>query len=265
MRAEHLLPTYLIQRNKPIRVLVVGAGGTGSAVVMGLPYLHQAMLAWGHPGGLEVILVDPDSVSATNCVRQPFAENDIGQNKAIVLMNRINQFWGIRWNAAAIPFRATTLHRNAHWTPDLVVGCVDSKAARLSIHKALTSRGTYCTYWLDLGNSASSGQYVLGQPLNTINRRARNRLPTVAEKYAEIIDITAGEDTLPSCSAIESLDRQEPFINQTLAMSALSMLSRLLRYGRLHHHGAFFNAVTGHVSPIPVETARVKTSRKAAA
>jgi hypothetical protein len=114
-----------------------------------------------------------------------------------------------------------------------------------------------------LGNSASSGQYVLGQPLNTVNRRARKRLPTVAEKYPEIIDISTGEDTLPSCSAVESLDRQEPFINQTLAMSALSMLSRLFRYGRLHHHGTFFNAVTGHVSAI--EAGRAKTTCKAAA
>jgi PRTRC genetic system ThiF family protein len=262
MRTEHLLPTYLIQRNKPIRVLVVGAGGTGSAFVMGLPYLHQAMLAWGHPGGLEVILVDPDTVSATNCVRQPFAENDIGQKKAIVLMNRINQFWGTHWNAAAIRFRASTLQRNAHWTPDFLIGCVDSKAARLSIHNALIRRGTHSTYWLDLGNGASSGQYVLGQPLNTINRGVRNRLPTVAEKYPEIIDISTGEDTLPSCSAVESLDRQEPFINQTLAMSALAMLARLFRYGRLTHHGAFFNAKSGQMSALPVDTTLWSKSRR---
>ena len=30
------------------RVLVVGAGGTGSAILMGLPYLDQAMRVWGH-------------------------------------------------------------------------------------------------------------------------------------------------------------------------------------------------------------------------
>jgi hypothetical protein len=47
---------------------------------------------------------------------------------------------------------------------------------------------------------------------------------------------------LPSCSAVEALDRQEPFINQTLASSALAMLARLFRYGKLTHHGGFFNA-----------------------
>jgi hypothetical protein len=38
---------------------------------------------------------------------------------------------------------------------------------------------------------------------------------------------------LPSCSAIEALDRQEPFINQTLASSALAMLARLFRFAVL--------------------------------
>ena len=59
---------------RPINILVVGCGGNGSAIAAGLPYLHQALLAFGHPGGLNVTLIDPDTVSETNCVRQPFAE-----------------------------------------------------------------------------------------------------------------------------------------------------------------------------------------------
>ena len=47
MRVEHFLPSGVLGR-RPVRILVVGAGGTGSAIVMGLPYLHQAMRAWGH-------------------------------------------------------------------------------------------------------------------------------------------------------------------------------------------------------------------------
>jgi PRTRC genetic system ThiF family protein len=265
VRVEHLLPAHLIQNNSPLRVLVVGAGGTGSAIVMGLPYLHQALLAWGRPGGLEVILVDPDTVSATNCVRQPFSESDIGQNKSIVLVNRINQFWGTRWHAAAVPFTACTLQRNTTWTPDLLIGCVDTKAARRSIATALTKRGASTTFWLDIGNNASSGQYVLGQPKNMTNRMFAQRLPTVAEIYPEIIDTSTGEDSLPSCSAVASLDLQEPFINQTLAMSALSMLSRLFRYGRLSYHGAFFNAATGHISSLAVDSVRWKKTHKTAA
>jgi hypothetical protein len=82
--------------------------------------------------------------------------------------------------------------------------------------------------------------------------------------YPEIIDSDAGEDPLPSCSAVEALDRQEPFINQTLASSALAMLARLFRYGRLKHHGGFFNAQSGLMGPLPVDPQLwLKTRRRA--
>ena len=66
---------------------------------MGLPYLDQAMRASGHPYGLQVSIMDADTVSETNCVRQPFSTSDIGQNKATVLVNRIKMFWGTKWSA----------------------------------------------------------------------------------------------------------------------------------------------------------------------
>ncbi len=45
-----------------VRVLVVGCGGTGSSILGGLPYLHQAMLVQGHPYGLHVTVMDGDTV-----------------------------------------------------------------------------------------------------------------------------------------------------------------------------------------------------------
>ena len=252
MRIEHSLPPGFLGR-RPVRVLVVGAGGTGSAILMGLPYLHQAMQVWGHPYGLQVSIMDADTVSATNCVRQPFSASDIGQNKATVLVNRINMFWGTKWSAEPSFFNDHTLRRSRDGAPDLLIGCVDTRAARQVIDQAVTRPMQRTTYWLDIGNNAASGQYILGQPLNSQNRRRATRLRTVSELYPEIVDATAGEDPLPSCSAIEALDRQEPFINQTLASSALAMLARLFRYGRLNHHGAFFNAETGRMSALPID------------
>ena len=252
MRIEHTLPSDLA-RGKPLRILVVGAGGTGSAIVMGLPYLEQAMRVWGHSSGLEVVMMDADTVSETNCVRQPFSSSDIGLNKANVLINRINLFWGTRWRAEPANFNERTLDRINDSSLDLLIGCVDTRAARSIIARALTKTRNRTAYWLDLGNNAASGQFVLGQPLNARNRRKAGRLRTVSELYPEIINAEAGEDPLPSCSAVEALDRQEPFINQTLASSALAMLARLFRYGRLTHHGGFFNAQTGQMSALPVD------------
>lgn len=47
------------------------------------------------------------------------------------------------------------------------------------------------------------------------------------------------EDALPSCSAVEALERQEPFVNPTLANHALALLARLFRYGTISYHDAF--------------------------
>jgi PRTRC genetic system ThiF family protein len=261
MRIEHLLPPDLMQ-NRALRVLVVGAGGTGSAIVMGLPYLDQAMRVWGHRFGLAVALMDADLVSETNCVRQPFSVSDIGQNKSTVLINRINLFWGTSWQAVPSQFHAPSFEREYDRCPDLVIGCVDTRAARRAIDASFSRALNRASYWLDLGNNAASGQYVLGQPLNSRNRRKVERLRTVSELYPEIADETAGEDPLPSCSAAEALDRQEPFINQTLAASALAMLAQLFRYGRITHHGAFFNAKTGQMCALPVDPALWRRVRR---
>jgi len=246
MIIEHAFPKSLCRRGQPLRVLIVGAGGNGSAVLLGLPYLHQAMKVWGHTGGLHVMLADGDLVSETNCVRQPFASADVGLN------NRVNLFWGLQWQAHPEHFHKNSLRTHSA-VPHLIVGCVDTRAARQAILSAVTRANDSTVYWLDLGNNASSGQYVLGQPLNAANRHNAARLRTVAELYPEIADAEAGEDPLPSCSAAEALERQEPFINQVLATSALAMLARLLHYGSLTHHGAFYNASTGRTSVLGVD------------
>ncbi len=252
MVIEHALPKSLRRRGQPLRVLIVGAGGNGSAVLLGLPYLHQAMKVWGHAGGIHVMLADGDLVSKTNCIRQPFASADVGLNKATVLINRVNLFWGLRWQAHPEHFHKDSLRTNSAG-PHLIIGCVDTRAARQAILSAVTRGNDSTVYWLDLGNNASSGQFVLGQPLNAANRRSAARLRTVAELYPEIVDAEAGEDPLPSCSAAEALERQEPFINQVLATSALAMLARLFRYGTLTQHGAFYNAQTGRMAALPAD------------
>ncbi len=159
-------------------------------------------------------------------------------------------------------FDDASLGLNDARNPEILIGCVDTRAARGVIDRSLCKKSSYVTYWLDPGNNASSGQFVLGQPLNGRNRRKTERLRTVSELYPEIADAAAGEDPLPSCSAVEALERQEPFINQTLAASALAMLARIFRYGRLRHHGGFYNAGTEQVTPLPVDPELWKRTRK---
>ncbi|MGH9352918.1 MAG: PRTRC system ThiF family protein [Terriglobia bacterium] len=252
----HRLPEELLRR--AVEVLVVGCGGTGSAIVGGLPYLHSAMLTQGHPNGLHVTVMDGDTISPINCIRQPFAKSEVGLNKAIVLVNRINLFWGVDW--AAIPKALTkeTLHpeyaryNERYLRPDIVIGCVDTRGARAVI-TACVSGSSLCGYWLDLGNSSASGQFVLGEPANSRNKRSRTRLRTVGELYPEVVNPALDRDNEPSCSALESLDRQGPYVNTVLAQHALALLARLFQNGEIAYHGAFVDIAGARCTPLPVD------------
>ncbi len=248
-----------------VRVLVVGCGGTGSAVVAGLPYLHQSLVAHGHPGGLHVTVVDGDTISPVNCIRQPFARSEVGLNKAIVLVNRLNLFWGLKWEAVPAYLHPGAFISRSYSGDDLrahiVVGCVDTRAARATIRDAV-GKWSRVQYWLDLGNDAESGQFILGEPLNERNRRSKLRLRSAVELYPEICDPSLDNDAEPSCSAVEALERQSPFINATLAQHALALLARLFRYGEISYHGGFINLATGATSVLRIDPRCWKRTRR---
>jgi PRTRC genetic system ThiF family protein len=243
----HNLSPELIRR--PVSVLVVGCGGNGSAITAGLPYLHQAMLVHGHRGGLEVTLMDGEVVSSTNCVRQPFSQAEIGHSKAVVLVSRLNLFWGLKWQAVPEHFSTQTNVDRV----DILIGCVDSRAARKAIAQKVTGRRSDASYWLDLGNHSTGGQFVLGQPWNWRNKRSASRLRTVAELFPELVEPSGDNDGLPSCSAMEALEKQEPFVNPTLANHALALLARLFRHGSISYHGAFVNVAGSRVQPLAAD------------
>jgi len=223
--------------------------------------------------GCMLTVMDGDAVSAVNCVRQPFSKREVSLNKAIVLVNRINLFWGLRWTAIPRALTAQTLHpeyasyNERYLQPDIVIGCVDTRAARAVIGRSV-SGSSLTGYYLDLGNASSSGQFVLGEPLNARNRRSRTRLRTAAEIFEEIVRPDLDDDNEPSCSAIEALSRQECFINGVLAQHALAMLARLFRYGQISYHGAFIDVASARSTPLPIDPMvwrRLRKRRMAAA
>src|ERR1019366_8718627 len=259
----HRIHPELLERQ--VRVLVVGCGGTGSAVVAGLPYLHQSLVARGHPGGLHVTVIDGDTISPANCVRQPFARSEVGLNKAIVLVNRLNLFWGLKWEAVPAHLRTGTFISRSYSGDELrahiVIGCVDTRAARATIRDAVGKWSTV-SYWLDPGNNADSGQFILGEPLNERNRRSRLRLRSADELYPEIVDPGLDDDGEPSCSAAAALERQEPFVNSNLAQHALALLARLFRYGEISYHGGFINLASGATSVLRIDPRWWKRTRR---
>ena len=98
MKKIHYTDNYLLSPHHPVSVHVIGAGGTGSQVATNLARMDMALRALGHPG-LHVTVFDPDTVSEANIGRQLFSESEIGLNKAVALVTRINRFFGSTWVA----------------------------------------------------------------------------------------------------------------------------------------------------------------------
>lgn len=250
----HKLPEALLDRERPIDILVAGAGGNGSHIVSGLARLHTALVALGGKG-FHVTLCDPDSVSPSNAGRQLFAPADIGFPKANVLIHRLNMYYGLAWTAHASHAEDAPGHY------EILIGCVDTAAARRKISRFCQARGV--RYWLDLGNTATTGQVVLGEPVGPSSMKhirerkkdAPTRLPTILELFPAMAKRRAAEQDGPSCSLAEALQKQDLFINQTLATLALHLLWTFLRKGALETHGYFVNLSTGRTSPIPIDPA----------
>ena len=143
MKITHTANPLLFRQ--AVSVTVVGAGGTGSALIPRLMQLHFAMLELGHPGGLNVTLWDDDVVSKSNIGRQCFFPADVGQHKSSLLINRHNVAWGTEWRA--VTRRLEPSHKIES---DIVIGCVDSRKGRAAILQAVRSQ--HC-YYIDSGNA----------------------------------------------------------------------------------------------------------------
>jgi len=176
---RHFLPAKL--QDGPIRLLLVGCGGNGAQMLMGLASLDIALRAISSRS-LQVTVVDDDTVSEANLGRQPFYPCDLGASKARTLVERVNLAHGLDWTA--VHGRAPTAV-DAH-SFDVLVTCVDTAAARRAIGAAVAAEPDRYDrnpphYWMDLGNRATDGQFLIGQPARPGDRPDLVRLPTVLE------------------------------------------------------------------------------------
>jgi PRTRC genetic system ThiF family protein len=249
---KHLIQPELLAR--PVEVMVIGAGGTGSQIVHGLARLHVALKKCGHPHGLNVLLADGDTVSESNLGRQLFYSSDLGRNKAAVLIERINFAYNLQWDAHPENIKSS-LDAVMH-NPNIIIGCVDTRASRRKI-KGLLKLG-HDVYYMDCGNGADYGQVLLGFVAEAKSKTTK--LPMPWETCPDLIaDIP--EDNTPSCSLAEALGSQELFINQAVATMALQLLWSLFRHGGLDIRGYYINLKTGRTLPVPIEARKVESKK----
>lgn len=259
----HFTDKYLLNPQHPVTVNVIGAGGTGSQVLTCLARLDVSLRALGHPG-LWVTVYDPDEVTEANLGRQLFGHSDLGINKAQCLVTRINRFFGNTWRAVPriYPVNEKTINRDD--IANVTMTCTDNVKSRIDLWKVLKSIRNYRNtdhnsplYWIDLGNAQSYGQVLLGtipaqieQPKSKIYKTV-SHLKVITEyiDYQEVKE----KDSGPSCSLAEALEKQDLFINSTLAQLGCNLLWKMFREGILEYQGLFLNLETMKVNPIKIE------------
>ena len=251
---DHLIDPELLSHR--VQVHLVGVGGNGAQMAACLARLDIALRALGHPCGLHVKAFDADRVSEANVGRQLYSRADMGRFKSLVTIHRLNQFYGLDWDA--YPFRYEEYPRSGDHGPagDIVVSCVDTRGARRAIHARLCEPYSACHYWLDLGNREATANCVLGQPPHAHRRTPEGnapRLPCVTELFPELLDETIPEDNKPSCSVRMSLTAQGLFINDVVVRFAAQLLYELFSKGRIAQHGVLINLDSKRSAPIEID------------
>ena len=227
-----------------IDIILVGAGGSGSNALDALSQLHHGLLAVGHPHGLNVTVFDDDVVDVPNIGRQRFTMADVGNNKAITLINRYNLAYGLNWTAHPCRFENEVMTESC---PDLLITCVDTVRTRADIAQTLCVSRDDDVLWMDFGNGQHTGQCIIGE----LNNHS-DRIPNVFDLYPELQHME--EDNEPSCSLAEAIKSQDLFINRTIVDAGINILWQLLRSGSIDHHGVFINQKTSEVKPLMVNT-----------
>lgn len=215
-----------------IDLIVVGAGGTGGYVLQ-----HIARLLAHHRWGQSVrcIAIDGDIVEEKNVGRQLFSNAEIGRNKAQTLTHRFNRALGL--SMAAIPEMATIemlseLCRYKNDRVAIVVGCVDTTAARAIIHQSLVGK----TLWIDSGNADTSGQVVIGSARHKSDMQGVlgpfcSALPAPSLLYPDLIKPVPQlqpTDDQRNCALDLVENVQSMMINSAMAMIVSEYLSTLL-------------------------------------
>lgn len=241
--------------NRRVEVALAGVGGNGSQVLNGLARLDLAMRALGHPHGLHVTAFDHDDVSEANVGRNLWSPSDVGSNKAVLAVTRLNAFYGLDFDA--MPCRFDNEVDADDRACDILISCVDTRMARATIREMIADGEGPGHYWCDLGNLDSVAQVVLGEVRERRMGRGENRdneprLPFVTDLFPEVADTTVPETNRDSCNLAISLAAQGLFINDFASRIALQMLYHLFTRGQIDYCGALVNLDSMRMSPIPV-------------
>lgn len=238
--------TYPLKTTRPPGgIFVIGAGGTGSYVMM---LLARELCSMEKKPKLYVC--DGDNVEQKNLKRQHFTATDVGVNKAEALAKRYSEALGLE-----IGFKPSFVETvdefkalfESEAGPTLVITCVDNIKTRLNIKKAIAAIDSRNVYWIDCGNEAKGGQVVLSSRipgwLMTDIDKGNYPIPDIFDLYKEMIE-RAEKDKLPSemsCAELAESSPQYGFINANAAIFAMNYAHALIHKEEIKTHAVIFS------------------------
>jgi PRTRC genetic system ThiF family protein len=262
-----------------LRIIQVGAGGTGSFAALAIARLLYELREAGKT--VELLIVDPDLVESGNIPRSNFCAAEIGSFKAQSLAKRITLAWGLECNYTNELFDADVhLKHSASNYRDLtvIVGCVDNHLARREMHRAVEQHQGYRKdevpniWWIDGGNGRSSGQVLLGSHSKRTKpdhhftgRSICKSLPVPSLIHPDLLQPEekalgrANQDGV-SCPDRIRLGEQSLNINQRVAVEIGEMLTEMFLTRSLRRFATYFDLETGtgrslYCTPDNVESA----------
>lgn len=255
-------------KTAPVKVVIIGAGGTGGYVI---PHLYRIGFAANRQ--IRIIVCDGDVVESRNLIRQNFVEQDIGRNKAQVLAERYSAAFGIE--CEYIPHFVENGEELLRLTePDfyqnrwqgipetqrvILLGCVDNNKSRKMCHAVFVKQKDLI--YIDSGNGEHTGQVVCG-----VRQNGRTTYKPVCSLYP---DMLGDEDKFPSelsCAERTVSAPQSVTANLTAATAVVSFLYDLLICGELKTRYVTFSSrqINMRAEMVKPRKRNPKTAAKAA-
>ena len=238
---------------RPVKIVMLGAGGTGGHVA---PHLYRLLYALERP--VRFIICDGDTVEQKNLVRQNFIPADLGENKAKVLAERYSGVFGMEteyvpdfieneerltelleprvWHSGYYP-NVETVREQV-----ILIGAVDNNKSRQLCHSVFYK--SHELVYIDSGNGEHTGQVVCG-----IRSGGRTMYRPVGALYPDVLEETDKFPTELSCAEASLSAPQSIAANITAATAVVDIIYNILALGESRVRMVTFATQSCNVRP----------------
>ena len=238
---------------RPVKVVMLGAGGTGGHIA---PHLYRLLYALERP--VRFIICDGDVVEEKNLVRQNFVACDLGRNKAAVLAERYSAAFGM--GCSYVPDYIESAEKLQKLLCPaqkdalvILIGAVDNNRSRQLCNEVFyRSRNLI---YIDSGNGEYTGQVVCG-----IRSGGRTLYRPIGKVYPDVLKEKDKFPTELSCADASLSAPQSIAANITAATAVVDMIYNILALGDSRVRQVTFATTNVNMRPTLAKMRRKKAA-----